>query len=531
MKTPKPSELGLDHDEWRPGQWDAVKFTNGLKAGEIGIIEAPTGSGKTGIVSASSVTRPTVALMNTRNEQRQFGRYDFDILFGKANYACSHVDAAQFATANDCLHKDEGMNKCAFANGCAYLLARDAAMASKRAALNYALWARFWPGNWPAPDLMVMDEGHDLPALVRERAGVVITQEMRDQYQFGQPPLLAVRKDGITWNAADSDNTPLARAMIYLRSTIRPLESAIDTYERNSKQATSRKELQAAQSLLMNVKTCISAIEMSQSDWFVECLPANNWQFTVKPLTARHHFQRMMVPQSAATMIMSGTIGNFDVFADELGIHTFQSHTVPSVWDAKVRPVYDLCTPQMGMKADESDKEEQAKKIADVIRACDRKWNGIVLTTSKVAASELARRLTRKGLGDRVYVANEKLGTDRRVVEWQEQMERKPGSINVSWDMWQAYDGVQEKILVVAKAPYGSLSSEYDQQRIRYSGALYAWEAAQKLAQGIGRTRRGNPEDYDTPTEKRGMVAIADNGWLRLKKYIPQHVLLSILPW
>jgi hypothetical protein len=40
------------------------------------------------------------------------------------------------------------------------------------------------------------------------------------------------------------------------------------------------------------------------------------------------------------------------------------------------------------------------------------------------------------------------------------------------------------------------------------------------MEQGLGRTRRGRAEDYDSAGERRGLVAIADGNWKRVQKYL-----------
>jgi len=64
---------------------------------------------------------------------------------------------------------------------------------------------------------------------------------------------------------------------------------------------------------------------------------------------------------------------------------------------------------------------------------------------------------------------------------------------------------------------------------MEYSHKTYNWRTANILAQGLGRTRRGRPEDYDTNGEMRGFVAIADGSWKRIKKYLPGWVKEAIV--
>jgi len=89
--------------------------------------------------------------------------------------------------------------------------------------------------------------------------------------------------------------------------------------------------------------------------------------------------------------------------------------------------------------------------------------------------------------------------------------------------MMEGYDGLEEKITISAKTPFPGLGDEFERERMNYSGSMYLQRAAWKLEQSLGRTRRGREEDYDVEGERRGLVAIADGNWMRVKKYLSEN--------
>src|SRR3990172_8309399 len=98
-----------------------------------------------------------------------------------------------------------------------------------------------------------------------------------------------------------------------------------------------------------------------------------------------------------------------------MGVKKYESRRVPSIWEPKVRPVRILDAPALGQKARREGPaafERQADVIAEAIKGCPSDWMGVIHVTRKSEAPELAKRLARRGLHDRVWVPGEKDGTD-----------------------------------------------------------------------------------------------------------------------
>ena len=150
------------------------------------------------------------------------------------------------------------------------------------------------------------------------------------------------------------------------------------------------------------------------------------------------------------------------------------------------------------------------------------------MVTRKTEAHLVAERLARLDLQDRVWVPPAGKGTDEMLRLWRDRKARVPGSIIVHWDFWRGYDGLDEKILLIFKCPFPSLGSEYERERMHFDGKMYYWRTANRLAQGLGRTRRGRPEDYDVGV-CNGVVGIFDGNWKRVRKYLPEDVLEAVV--
>ena len=164
--TALPNEYGLDHEEFRPGQYEAIQIAQGMNDNDIFILEAPTGSGKTAVARAMSSTGVT-ALCRTKALQISNYRdtYGFDALFGKGNYPCALNSGL---SAGSCAFADVGMYKCPSLGSCEYMQAKEIAKTSSHRSLNYAYWltAR-WPKKDPT-DYVFLDEAHLLSDIVLE---------------------------------------------------------------------------------------------------------------------------------------------------------------------------------------------------------------------------------------------------------------------------------------------------------------------------------------------------------------------------
>jgi len=233
---------------------------------------------------------------------------------------------------------------------------------------------------------------------------------------------------------------------------------------------------------------------------------------------------------------MSATIGEFGSFAEELGIREYDSLVVPNQFPAEARQIYVLDCPSMGSKATGSAFEKQADEIAGAILGCPKGWSGLILVTRKAEAKLLAERLAQRGLQDRVWVTpgwetGSYHPTDKQVIAWEKRKRKVGNSICVTWSFWTGFNGLDEKILILAKAPYvqWGAAGSYEAAWRAYSMKRYKWASANQMAQGAGRTRRGREEDYDLDGGFQGFVAIADGSYKQLKKYLPSGTLDSLV--
>lgn len=516
MKT--PSDFHLPHEDFRPHQLEMIEWGLDI-AGQsgIGIAEKPTGTGKSAVAAAVGSRHKTCVLVQKKALQDAYKElYGARLLKGKSNYPCVHPNKGSWDDAVDDCHVGDHRD-CPY--DCLYDLAKSAVLRSTFSSVNYAYWLSSSSFRKQMSPFLFMDEGHLLPDLTINHAGIKISEKERLRWELPPFPLLKTGKGRGVFTSSDDPYEP---ALEWLKDCLPVLHSR----EKELKAAEDKRGLKSCRLKLRKIRTAISAIQYSHRDWYIRSGFMVKG-FVAKPLTAKYHFGDYFTKDAQGGIIMSATIGDFGTLAKELGIKDYETRRVPGMWPPESKPVYVLDVPKLNRRSTEADYDRQAEAIAGAIKSCPDDWSGIIHVTRKVETKILTRRLARNGLGDRVWPAPEMqygryIGTGERVRLWNERRAQRLNSIVIAWDMMEGYDGLEEKITISAKTPFPGLGDEFERERMNYSGSMYLQRAAWKLEQSLGRTRRGREEDYDVEGERRGLVAIADGNYVRVRRYLSE---------
>ena len=539
MRT-SPREYGLPHGSWRTHQHEAVQELLTLEPGETVVMEAPTGSGKTGVVTALAVEWPVMALSHTKMLQQAnyAGTYGYVHLFGKGNYNCP----MNGGRASMCSYDD--VRKCPQYSACPYYIRKREIINSRLAALNYAyfLAASQWSRSVASGRVLVMDECDLLPELILEHSSVTV--DVADRGKWGLPPFERITTRGSAAFGFPGISQPEDAAADWLERSILRMKVQVNKlkhqFARHNRDKDLHKQKTDAEALYYRLAAVRESIDESPKDWFIRSGPgarelpggrtANG--FVCKPLTARHHAASRLL-HGERNVLMSATIGDFGLFCEELGINGHREIRVPNQWAPEVRPVYYFDGgPRIGRSADEKGYDEQARLIAQAINSVPRSWSGVILCTSKQAAFQLRNLLAEHhGMYDRVWTPNKRTGTNQQMNDWVAEKKRRPNAIAITWSWWSGVDLLDERILICAKIPYGFIGSDYTRAKMQYSGKVYQANTARRLIQGCGRTRRGRPGDYDINGKQNGLVVIADENWHRIRSYLSPDFLEAMVPW
>ncbi|NPU90217.1 MAG: DEAD/DEAH box helicase family protein [Fervidobacterium sp.] len=513
-----PRDYGLPHNEWRPGQFDLLKKCQNAINNGGGFIfaSAPTGTGKSGVPAALSCETNVLVLVHTLGLLDQYERvYGFDIVKGMQEYKCVHPQKVYswrqrgvVPLASDC-HLTN-MRDCSSASKCPYLVAREKALSSNKAACTYR-YAILSEEMQKRGGCLVMDECHSSSDEILEFSEFKITEE--DIKSFGLPPfpVYGYGKDGkgdlldnktkniiIAWLAGC-----IARVNIMDVSTILTPEGS--RAKRMYKYLTSGLNLITESDGLF----LFCGARVIEKNLFGK---RTQNQLVIKPIDSKIIAQKLY-EQKDFVLLMSATIGNVKPLADELGISNYTFYDYPHPVPKEKRPVYNLgVTPMTKINLDAIPGlyRTQAVIIAKWIESLNNDWRGIVLTTSNFKVKILRDNL-RTILGDRIYNPKSP-SVSQRIKDFIE--DKRKGliavdtiqgwgtGIDLSWDL--------ARFSVIAGVPFSNPADTYNNVRIsRPGGRSYdLWSTYNTIPQACGRTSRG---EYTNGEYLLNVSALADN--------------------
>lgn len=511
MIKPEPKQLGVGHKEWRPHQYETVKWL--IDTGQSAtIVQAPTGSGKSAVAAALGYWGYSRVLTHAINLQDQYAiHYDFTPIYGLKHYPCVLLGGGY--NCDSCLYP-EAMYTCPSGASCEYIDQRELTRLSSRQSLSYAY---FLTAQWPfahQTQFLYCDEAHLLPNIIRDYCTITFTPEQL--YQANLPHYPTIQ--------ADSNAYRVLLAVRWLRNVLLDMKMqfnelmAIPKYARNVQVA---RKIRAVSDRINRLNRTIAYAELHPNDFY--CW-SNEDKFTLIPLTAKLYFPNLFFTNWTHKVILtSATIGNPNTLAAELGISRFKFRDVPSSFPPEAMPVYTMKdSPRLRHGTEGSSWKKWGENIRDLIKAHNSSWSGLIHLSSKAQAHFLADMLARMGLQDRVYVADGK-GTANKIAKWEIQRKKVPNTIALSYSFHMGLDAPDVNINILGKIPFKTLD-RFGQAELDYNPDYYRLQAAIMTEQACGRIRRGRPEHYEErgrPVKK--VVAIADNNIELLDSELSSH--------
>ena len=511
---PSPREYGLPHESWRPSQYQMVQTLLGKKEGSVTLMQAPTGSGKTGISRGVAGKKSVTALVKTKMLQQTNydGIYKFDILFGRGNYDCIHPEQMiEDAKADQCLYESR-MDECEYVDECPYVMRKRLVQRSRVRSLNYSyfLTSRWTRNSKFATDYLFLDECHLLSDETVEWVGLTVRDS--DRLKWGLPSFPTTYQ---------STKEGVDRCLDWAEQAIGVLETKLEGL--TGKDANTLSKKSRIERLVSKLTFTCSAIHRAPHDWYcrageraLEYMGTPRPGLMIKPLTARHHFPKLFLGIYPRVVMMSATIGAPEFMAEELGIEHWEYEQVPNQWGPEQRPVHVPECPSLGYKSPDSHWVKQAEIIKAQLEALPEDWCGVIHTNSYAQATNLAKRLDKLNFNTmRLYLPRAGTPTNQQLSDWEMEKKRYRGRLIITPSFSEGVDLTEERICIVAKTPFASVSpGSFDYERMLYSSSMYKQRTAWKTEQMCGRTRRGREIDYDTSFEKRGWVSVVDGAFV-----------------
>lgn len=516
MTVLSPRTYNLPHDEWRPGQHEAINVAV-TRPEEYVLIQAETGAGKSAIGMGLGSRGRTVRYVTfTKALQRQAAKYPgAEEIFGLDAYPCAF--AGKPFRASTCAFI-ENMAQCPVANECEYLQRRAAVKEATRQALSYQyLLAASWPGRNPT-DILFCDEAHELPSLIMDYMSLEIRADFLSKNRLPalphMPPIQRSRRRVVeNWlrgvsNMLDEHIKDIANRD-FIPERLRSKKLAMFKYKRR-------------------IDDILFGLGFDSAPFYIEYDPSVP-MVRVYPLSAAPFFKTLFGAEGKK-VLSSATLGRMSVFAAQLGLKKgeYYAHAVPPAFKPYQRPVhYYKDGPSLSFDSPDSVYEWQKERVIEASEMFDPSAYGLLHFSSKAAAYDMAERLS-SHLGHRIWIPPEKESTEGKLAAWEEQKRRVPGTVALAYSFHTGVDAPDVSFNLGMKVAYRPLD-ERGKAVLDGNPQLYQWEAANKVEQLSGRTRRGELAHYEVPGEPvNKFVAMLDTNFLKLKKYFSRTFNLSL---
>ena len=500
-----PKDYGLPYDSLREGQVKAIEWLeieNWLEdrgVDKVKVVEAPTGTGKTGLVLTLAARNPSLrvlVLCATKLEQAQYEdnvteKYNgFVSVKGRNNFHC-HLDspmADEECTYSQCydIHVDEA--KCTVANSksnqfqcpirgdCAYYQQVTKIPNSNVVVTNYAYGLTMLnhnPRGFGKYDLIVSDEGHILDEMLEQFISVKLYESQMDRLLNIKLPQLENVAQWKRW----CEDRQYAVDSLYKTA-----------HEIPAKEMTKDEILLAKR--ISNVRESFNAIRTMNHDWVVE---EDKKVVEFKPVWVTGSSKQVLFDHAPRHIIMSGTIPSADMLARKVGIapNEFGFYRLPYTFPVENRPIIVKPVAKMSAKYIDVNMPVVISEIDRIIKQnLDKKI--LIHTVNYKISKALEQRSAY-----REYLFTHDSKSRLRVLKDFKRATAPAVLVSPSFDKAVDLPNKECELTIIAKLPYPYLGSKVMQKRLsdrQIGRRYYNHETLASLIQMAGRGVRSETD-------------------------------------
>lgn len=449
----KPYDYGLPYNTWRPNQQEIIDKAV-TSSSKIVVINAPTGSGKSGVaVGAMNVIGGRGAVLTSTKalEAQYIAEHKLANVHGRANYFChSYLDCAT-----------GGIYGCD--DPCAYMSDLTKCLSSGvKFTTNYSYYLRKQRANngLSTLDSLVADEAHDLPNILTDLMKVELSNDELDKFDA---------------DSFESINEWAAWAGRVAVSIVEELEDTEDP-ERKF--------------LLERDLERFSTLSGADKYWAVDRVDDAIIFQPASPL----RYTGWLTNTTDKLILMSASV--VPLTMDLLGIRDYEYLTMPSSFPKENAPVYAVGDVVCHYEMTDEDRKEQLSYIDNIIRTRLHK-KGIIHAVSYDRAMWLKRH-SKYGQ----YMLVHRPGGQQ--IQWAVERFKKRDApcILVSPAVTTGYDfpGKQCEYQILMKIPYQNHTVRENLHRLRdkYSRDWKWYDVTLNLEQMCGRHIRRHDDVGET---------------------------------
>jgi len=511
-----PRELGLNARTWRQGQAEAIAWLASHQS-MAQVVEAPTGWGKSLLLLASGLLAledhggNAFILTATKNlQEKELGEYpDLNVLKGMNAYDCLVEPFLNVEQA-----RCHGGFKCPQRAQCDYYAAREQTKYAPLTSMNYHYYlaSRMYSTNLPAPTALLCDEVHNLERVLMGAISVTINEGNCKAAGIPVPP------------------KTMPKALKWAQKHIRTVDDILTSLKLAKEKAveqdselsrTDRAKLRTINALSQAMSNLL-ATQHDPSNWVLE--RADSKGLEIKPIFVHDYARRILWKGAGRVILTSATLPKHDEFARMVGLPSWTSLTLPSLFPVENRPViYDPISESLNYKTEGPGTPAWNAMVAKIDEIIDH-WptkKGFIHSVSYARASYIYENSRH-----RTKLIQPVKGDLSEVLEYWTSNKQPRWLISPS--VWEGIDqGADEHaaVQIIVKIPYLNRSSPQIKARIKEDPAWEPFQTGLFMVQATGRGMR-HPEDECT-------TYLIDGGldyWLsKYSDFLPDHWKSSLI--
>lgn len=486
-----PSDVGLPYSAWGPGQLQLVlDILDAFTQAPYVVVEAPTGTGKSGVAMAVAklLSDETIIVTGTKQLQRQYaemfpsgyGTETIREITGRANHQCL-IEPKDTAETAICTVG----GRCEFkgTSDCDYYAQFQ--LTGQTPVLNYSMWLAQinFAGRFKEPSLVICDEAHSLEEEIRKFATCWVGDAVLHELHLDKP--LDMR-GWIAW-AGSTERT--------FRKEVQNIRSS---NPEDVPEMTPGLVLQRRRTLRLYA-TCQMLLTMPDPDAWVSIPLSTGTQF--RPVWVNTLAGRFVFRHTPRALLMSGTILSKEMYCADLGLDPakVQFLRVPSVFPKSNRPLYYRPVGKV-KAADELSLQRLVESVDDILASYpDQK--GLIHTGSYKVANYIR---------DHSKFPERLWGHDGKTrISALEAFKSDPEGVLVSPSMTTGVDLPYDlcRFQIIAKLSFPDLGDPQVKKRMKLGPdgnpnpkgqSWYNWITACTLVQTYGRGMRAIDDSCDT---------------------------------
>lgn len=450
------------------------------------VVEAPTGSGKSGIAVTLARESPSAYIVTAQKllqDQYVSDFPDLALMKGRANYPC--LIAPTHAAAAPCL-AGRKLPEC---EECPYFTAKDTAIAASNTTMNYAYYLAElnYSGGFGERDLLVLDEAHNAEAALMSFAQVSVSDALLAS--AGVEANLPAYADDPGWFDWAEELVPLlGKRALALEESIRsaPIASELSLAFLKSRQWL--------ETVGRRLQQMLSSLDDDSADWVVERGRRREGQVvTFKPVRVAAFAAEYLFGFAEKVLMLSATILDADTYLKSLGIDPADAHIirVPSDFPVQNRPIRLRPSARLTRNHLDRDLPRLARAVEQIMEEHPTE-KGVIHAHSYRIAAFLQQNLPLHSR-QRLVTHTDSSGRDAALFQ---HMSSPDATVLLTPSMTEGIDltGDLSRWQILCKIPYANLGDAQVKARTEQEPAWYDWRTCLSIVQAYGRSVRARDD-------------------------------------